>query len=149
MTPVARALLVAGLALPLVGATSVAARSTVESFTELPADFEANPQAQRSVVLDAEGNIRYRHTGYRPGDEKELEKVVVELLGEGGADPADEAGLEHVVGELGDRVVHVPRPIVDAGDEVAVDIHEGRNAQEPSACDEPAAARVLSPGFGR
>jgi membrane peptidoglycan carboxypeptidase len=48
-------LLVAGLALPLVGASSVAARSTVESFTELPADFEATPQAQRSVVLDAEG----------------------------------------------------------------------------------------------
>ena len=49
-------LLVAGLALPLVGATSVAARSTVESFTSLPADFEATPQAQRSIILDAEGN---------------------------------------------------------------------------------------------
>jgi len=49
-------LLVAGLALPLVGASSVAARSTVESFTSLPADFEATPQAQRSVVLDARGN---------------------------------------------------------------------------------------------
>ena len=48
-------LLVAGLAMPLVGATSVAARSTVESFTELPADFEATPQAQRSVVVDADG----------------------------------------------------------------------------------------------
>ena len=48
-------LLVAGLALPLVGATSVAARTTVDSFTSLPADFEASPQAQRSVVLDAQG----------------------------------------------------------------------------------------------
>jgi membrane peptidoglycan carboxypeptidase len=48
-------LLVAGLALPVVGATSVAARATVESFTSLPADFEATPQAQRSVVVDAEG----------------------------------------------------------------------------------------------
>jgi membrane peptidoglycan carboxypeptidase len=48
-------LLVAGLALPVVGATSVAARTTVDSFTSMPADFEANPQAQRSVVLDAEG----------------------------------------------------------------------------------------------
>ena len=32
------------------------------------------------VVLDSEGVIRYRHTGYRPGDEKELERVVVELM---------------------------------------------------------------------
>jgi len=48
-------LLVAGLALPMVGATSVAARSTVDSFTSLPADFEATPQAQRSVVRDAQG----------------------------------------------------------------------------------------------
>jgi peroxiredoxin len=32
------------------------------------------------VVLDAEGRIRYRHTGYRPGDEKELEEVVLGLL---------------------------------------------------------------------
>jgi len=42
------------------------------------------------VVLDAEGRIRYRHTGYRPGDETELEKVVVGLLEEAeGADPAE------------------------------------------------------------
>ena len=34
-----------------------------------------------TVVIDADGNIRYRHTGYRPGDENELEKVVVELMG--------------------------------------------------------------------
>ena len=34
------------------------------------------------AVLDAEGFIRYQHTGYRPGDEKELERVVVELLGQ-------------------------------------------------------------------
>lgn len=48
-------LLVAGLALPVIGATSVTARSTVDSFTSLPADFEVTPQAQRSVVLDAQG----------------------------------------------------------------------------------------------
>jgi len=42
------------------------------------------------VVLDAEGRIRYRHTGYRPGDEKELEEVVVGLLEEQeAAAPAD------------------------------------------------------------
>jgi peroxiredoxin len=34
------------------------------------------------VVLDSEGRIRYRHTGYRPGDEKELEEIVVGLLEE-------------------------------------------------------------------
>lgn len=33
------------------------------------------------VVLDREGFVRYRHTGYRPGDEEELEKVVREMLG--------------------------------------------------------------------
>jgi len=41
------------------------------------------------VVLDAEGTFRYQHTGYRPGDEKELERVVAELLGD--AAPAAEA----------------------------------------------------------
>lgn len=34
------------------------------------------------VVLDSAGYIRYQHTGYRPGDEKELEKVVTELMAE-------------------------------------------------------------------
>jgi len=36
------------------------------------------------VVLDAEGFIRYNHTGYRPGDEVELEHEVVKLLQEQG-----------------------------------------------------------------
>ena len=47
------------------------------------------------VVLDPEGYIRYRHTGYRPGDEIELENIVLELLEEAGIDvgePADEEG---------------------------------------------------------
>jgi membrane peptidoglycan carboxypeptidase len=48
-------LLVAGLALPFVGSSSLAARATVESFTSMPADFEARPQAQRSVIVDATG----------------------------------------------------------------------------------------------
>jgi peroxiredoxin len=34
------------------------------------------------VVLDADGFIRYQHSGYRPGDEKELERVVLELMAE-------------------------------------------------------------------
>ena len=50
------------------------------------------------VILDAEGNIRYRHTGYRPGDEKELERVVLELLEEGGTESDEEAPLEESTG---------------------------------------------------
>ncbi|MBZ0270352.1 TlpA family protein disulfide reductase [bacterium] len=46
------------------------------------------------VVLDAEGNIRYHHTGYRPGDEKELRRVVEELLAEGEAEAIDTAARE-------------------------------------------------------
>jgi peroxiredoxin len=46
------------------------------------------------VVLDREGYIRYRHTGYRHGDEKELEKVVVQLLEEGEAAAAEKAEVE-------------------------------------------------------
>jgi peroxiredoxin len=45
-----------------------------------------------SVILDAEGHFRYRHTGYRPGDEKELEKIVLELFDE--AAPAKESSGE-------------------------------------------------------
>jgi peroxiredoxin len=53
------------------------------------------------VVIDSEGFIRYHHTGYRPGDEKELEKVVVELLAESeGAAPIEEAEVG-VVNEAG------------------------------------------------
>ncbi len=33
------------------------------------------------VAIDRDGNIRYRHTGYRPGDENELERVAAEILG--------------------------------------------------------------------
>jgi membrane peptidoglycan carboxypeptidase len=49
-------LIVAGLALPFVGSAGLAAKATVDGFTSLPADFEAQPQAQRSVMLDANGN---------------------------------------------------------------------------------------------
>jgi peroxiredoxin len=50
------------------------------------------------VVLDADGNIRYRHTGYRPGDEQELEKTVLELLGEPAEAPAAEEAPEESTG---------------------------------------------------
>ncbi|MAF26554.1 MAG: TlpA disulfide reductase family protein [Gemmatimonadota bacterium] len=32
------------------------------------------------VIIDADGSIRYRHTGYQPGFEKKLEKMILELL---------------------------------------------------------------------
>jgi cytochrome c biogenesis protein CcmG/thiol:disulfide interchange protein DsbE len=50
------------------------------------------------VVIDAEGSFRYRHSKYRPGDEKKLEEIVVALLGEpeagelGAADEPAESG---------------------------------------------------------
>jgi peroxiredoxin len=50
------------------------------------------------VVLDADGNIRYRHTGYRPGDENELEKIVRELLGEPAEEPAAQEAPEESTG---------------------------------------------------
>lgn len=37
-----------------------------------------------AVLLDSDGFIRYRHTGYRPGDEKEVEHEVRKLLAEMG-----------------------------------------------------------------
>jgi peroxiredoxin len=43
------------------------------------------------VVLDRDGFVRYRHTGYRPGDEEELEKVVREMLGPALDAPAEGA----------------------------------------------------------
>ena len=42
------------------------------------------------VVLDPEGFFRWQHTGYVPGDEKELERVVVGLLG-GATAPAGDS----------------------------------------------------------
>jgi peroxiredoxin len=44
------------------------------------------------VVIDADGQYRYRHAGYRPGDEKELEKIVVGLLGDAEAGGSAESG---------------------------------------------------------
>lgn len=44
------------------------------------------------VILDSQGYIRYHHTGYRPGDEKELAEIVSELLAEGEGDAAGDDG---------------------------------------------------------
>jgi peroxiredoxin len=46
------------------------------------------------VILDENGYIRYHHTGYRPGDEKELTRVVKELLAEAGESDGASDGRE-------------------------------------------------------
>ncbi|MFD5316819.1 transglycosylase domain-containing protein [Streptomyces sp. NPDC127098] len=46
----------AGLALPAVGALGLAARGTMEGFDEIPAEMERPPLSQTSTILDAEGN---------------------------------------------------------------------------------------------
>ncbi|WP_432135113.1 MULTISPECIES: transglycosylase domain-containing protein [unclassified Streptomyces] len=48
--------LLAGLALPAVGALGLAAKGSVESFDELPANLKTPPLSQRTAILDAEGN---------------------------------------------------------------------------------------------
>ncbi|MFC5214373.1 transglycosylase domain-containing protein [Streptomyces coerulescens] len=45
----------AGIALPAVGALGLAAKGSVESFDELPANLRTPPLSQRTTILDAEG----------------------------------------------------------------------------------------------
>jgi membrane peptidoglycan carboxypeptidase len=45
----------AGIALPAVGALGLAAKGTVESFDELPANLKTPPLSQRTTILDAAG----------------------------------------------------------------------------------------------
>ncbi|CAL9469294.1 transglycosylase domain-containing protein [Streptomyces sp. enrichment culture] len=45
----------AGLALPAVGALGLAAKGSVESFDELPANLKTPPLSQRTTILDAKG----------------------------------------------------------------------------------------------
>ncbi|MEU5364574.1 transglycosylase domain-containing protein [Streptomyces sp. NPDC005925] len=45
----------AGLALPAVGALGLAAKGTVESFDELPVNMKTPPLSQRTTILDAQG----------------------------------------------------------------------------------------------
>ncbi|MEV6123756.1 transglycosylase domain-containing protein [Streptomyces sp. NPDC052077] len=45
----------AGLALPAVGALGLAAKGSVESFDALPANLKTPPLSQRTTILDAEG----------------------------------------------------------------------------------------------
>ncbi|TVL92218.1 transglycosylase domain-containing protein [Streptomyces sp. SAJ15] len=45
----------AGLALPAVGALGLAAKGTVEEFDEIPANLKTPPLSQRTTILDADG----------------------------------------------------------------------------------------------
>lgn len=45
----------AGIALPAAGALGLAAKGSVESFDELPANLKTPPLSQRTTILDAEG----------------------------------------------------------------------------------------------
>ena len=47
----------AGIALPAVGALGLAAKGSVESFDELPANLKTPPLSQRTTILDAEGDM--------------------------------------------------------------------------------------------
>ena len=57
VTAVAMGLLMAGLAMPAVGASGAVANSSIAAFEELPSDFTASPLAQQSVILDAKGGV--------------------------------------------------------------------------------------------
>ncbi|MFC9913791.1 transglycosylase domain-containing protein [Streptomyces sp. NPDC059862] len=46
----------AGIALPAVGALGLAAKGSVESFDELPANMKTPPLSQRTTILDAKGD---------------------------------------------------------------------------------------------
>ncbi|MGA5416592.1 transglycosylase domain-containing protein [Streptomyces pseudogriseolus] len=47
----------AGIALPAVGALGLAAKGSVESFDELPANLKTPPLSQRTTILDADGGL--------------------------------------------------------------------------------------------
>ncbi|MEN3582584.1 transglycosylase domain-containing protein [Streptomyces sp. ZYX-F-203] len=47
----------AGIALPAVGALGLAAKGSVESFDELPANLKTPPLSQRTTILDVEGDL--------------------------------------------------------------------------------------------
>jgi membrane peptidoglycan carboxypeptidase len=50
-------ILVAGLALPLVGTAGIAARQSSQAFQTLPGDLTTTPLASRSVILDDDGKL--------------------------------------------------------------------------------------------
>ena len=50
-------LLVAGIAVPAIGASGQAAKSGVDFFNELPSEFTISPLAQQSKIVDADGKL--------------------------------------------------------------------------------------------
>lgn len=50
-------LLMAGLAIPAIGAGGQVAKSGVDFFNDLPSEFEISPLAQQSRILDAQGRL--------------------------------------------------------------------------------------------
>ena len=62
------------------------------------------------VVIDPEGYVRYRHTGYRPGDEVELENVVKEILAETAGEEAGETAPEPGTAEPTEEAEADPAP---------------------------------------
>ncbi len=50
-------LLMAGLAIPAVGATGQVAKGSVDFFNDLPSEFTVSPLAQQSRILDADGKL--------------------------------------------------------------------------------------------
>lgn len=50
-------LMLAGLALPAVGAMGTTTKAGVSAFDNLPSQFQINPLAQQSVILDADGSV--------------------------------------------------------------------------------------------
>lgn len=57
VTSVVMGLLMAGLAMPAVGASGVAANSSIAAFDDLPSEFTEPPLAQQSRILDVKGNV--------------------------------------------------------------------------------------------
>ncbi|WP_045303670.1 transglycosylase domain-containing protein [Saccharothrix sp. ST-888] len=56
-TSVLAGLLVAGMALPAVGALGLTAKDTAESFDNIPDDFKTPPLSQASYIYDAKGGV--------------------------------------------------------------------------------------------
>lgn len=46
-------------------------------------DLYKMPAAPYTVLIDANGTIRYLHEDYKPGDEKEIDALIRKILGEG------------------------------------------------------------------
>ncbi|MEV6207479.1 transglycosylase domain-containing protein [Kitasatospora sp. NPDC051914] len=56
-TSVLAGILVAGMALPAVGALGLTAKDTADSFDDIPSDFATPPLSQASMIYDAKGGV--------------------------------------------------------------------------------------------